>query len=99
MVKSKIVSQFKYPSNLFITIPYRLRFFPILKNRSLKVTDRSFVYSYIQKKIKFYSTRYKVGCFATGRNRGVLTSFHMSRLTFKKYAIEGQISGVYKSRW
>jgi ribosomal protein S14 len=99
MVKSKIIKQFNYPHKLSKSVQLRMQFFPILKNKSLDVSFRSIIYSYIHKKIRFYNSRYKIGCFVTGRSRGVLAKFHISRLTFKKYAMEGELTGIFKIRW
>ncbi|PAD26846.1 30S ribosomal protein S14 [Niallia circulans] len=44
-------------------------------------------------------TRLKNRCEATGRPRGYLRKFKMSRIAFRKYAHKGQIPGVKKSSW
>lgn len=38
-------------------------------------------------------------CEVTGRSRGYLRRFGMSRITFREYASKGQIPGVTKSSW
>jgi small subunit ribosomal protein S14 len=38
-------------------------------------------------------------CAVTGRARGFYRKFGMSRLTFRKLALEGKIPGVRKSSW
>ena len=38
-------------------------------------------------------------CNVTGRARGFYRKFGMSRLTFRKMALEGKIPGVRKSSW
>ena len=38
-------------------------------------------------------------CELTGRSRGYLRRFGMSRITFREYASKGQIPGVTKSSW
>ena len=38
-------------------------------------------------------------CVVTGRARGYYRKFGMSRLTFRKMALEGKIPGVVKSSW
>ena len=38
-------------------------------------------------------------CAVTGRARGYYRKFGLSRLTFRKMALEGKIPGVKKSSW
>lgn len=38
-------------------------------------------------------------CAVTGRARGFYRKFGISRLTFRKMALEGKIPGVKKSSW
>ena len=38
-------------------------------------------------------------CAVTGRARGYYRKFGISRLTFRKMALEGKIPGVRKSSW
>ena len=38
-------------------------------------------------------------CLVTGRPRGTLRYFQMSRITFREMALAGQITGVVKSSW
>ncbi|MBT2638582.1 30S ribosomal protein S14 [Bacillus sp. ISL-39] len=44
-------------------------------------------------------TRLKNRCEVTGRPRGYLRKFRMSRIAFREYAHKGQIPGVKKSSW
>lgn len=44
-------------------------------------------------------TRLKSRCKVTGRPRGYLRKFKMSRIAFREYAYKGQIPGVKKSSW
>ena len=38
-------------------------------------------------------------CLITGRPRGTLRYFQMSRISFRELALAGQITGVVKSSW
>jgi small subunit ribosomal protein S14 len=38
-------------------------------------------------------------CFVTGRSRGYMRRFGMSRITFREEALKGNIPGVVKSSW
>lgn len=44
-------------------------------------------------------TRLKNRCGVTGRPRGYMRKFNMSRIAFREYAHKGQIPGVKKSSW
>ena len=44
-------------------------------------------------------TRLKNRCEVTGRPRGYLRKFKMSRIAFREYSHKGQIPGVKKSSW
>lgn len=44
-------------------------------------------------------TRLKNRCEVTGRPRGYMRKFEMSRIAFREYAHKGQIPGVKKSSW
>ncbi|WP_058304093.1 30S ribosomal protein S14 [Gorillibacterium timonense] len=44
-------------------------------------------------------TRLKSRCEVSGRPRGYLRKFHVSRIVFRELAHKGQIPGVTKSSW
>ncbi|MBN8235611.1 30S ribosomal protein S14 [Halobacillus kuroshimensis] len=44
-------------------------------------------------------TRLKGRCEITGRPRGYMRKFNMSRIAFRDYAHKGQIPGVKKASW
>lgn len=44
-------------------------------------------------------TRIKNRCEVTGRPRGYMRKFNMSRITFRELAHKGQLPGVKKSSW
>lgn len=44
-------------------------------------------------------TRYKNRCSETGRPRGYMRQFGLSRVAFRKHASQGEIPGVIKSSW
>lgn len=43
--------------------------------------------------------RYRNRCGVTGRPRGYLRKFNMSRVSFRELSLEGKIPGVTKSSW
>ncbi|MDX8046466.1 30S ribosomal protein S14 [Gracilibacillus sp. S3-1-1] len=44
-------------------------------------------------------TRLNSRCGVTGRPRGYMRKFNMSRIAFREYAHKGQIPGVKKASW
>jgi small subunit ribosomal protein S14 len=44
-------------------------------------------------------TRQKNRCAETGRGRGYMRQFGLSRLAFREHASKGEIPGVTKSSW
>ena len=44
-------------------------------------------------------TRIKNRCKVTGRPRGYMRKFNMSRISFRELAHKGQLPGVKKSSW
>ncbi|RWZ79565.1 MAG: 30S ribosomal protein S14 [Candidatus Chaera renei] len=44
-------------------------------------------------------TRRKNRCFETGRPRGYMRRFGLSRISFREHASRGEIPGVTKSSW
>ena len=38
-------------------------------------------------------------CFITGRPRGIIGRFKLSRLSFREMALNGEIPGVTKASW
>ncbi len=44
-------------------------------------------------------TRHKNRCAETGRSRGYMRQFGLSRIAFREHASRGEIPGVTKSSW
>lgn len=44
-------------------------------------------------------TRVKNYCVLTGRSKGTLRKFRLSRISFRELASEGGLMGVFKSSW
>ena len=44
-------------------------------------------------------TRYKNRCAETGRGRGYMRQFGLSRIAFREHASKGEIPGVTKASW
>ena len=45
------------------------------------------------------ATRYRNRCNQTGRPRGYLQKFGLSRIAFREMSLEGKIPGVRKASW
>ncbi|MBI4034347.1 30S ribosomal protein S14 [Candidatus Saccharibacteria bacterium] len=44
-------------------------------------------------------SRWKNRCGETGRGRGYMRQFGLSRIAFREHAVRGEIPGVTKSSW
>lgn len=44
-------------------------------------------------------TRYNNRCIETGRSRGYMRTFGLSRISFREHASKGEIPGVTKASW
>lgn len=44
-------------------------------------------------------TRLKNRCLETGRPRGYMRQFGLSRISFREHAVKGEIPGVVKASW
>ena len=44
-------------------------------------------------------TRWNNRCNETGRSRGYMRQFGLSRLSFREHAVKGEIPGITKSSW
>lgn len=45
------------------------------------------------------STRRTYRCIETGRSRGYMRKFNLSRISFREHAVKGELPGVTKSSW
>lgn len=77
----------------------KFRYSALFDNVFFDLSDRALLFSIFLSKSSVYNTKFKAGCLATGRMRGTLTRFIMSRMVFKTYAISALLPGVRKSRW
>ncbi|MBU6358762.1 MAG: 30S ribosomal protein S14 [Chloroflexota bacterium] len=46
-----------------------------------------------------YRVRVRNRCAVTGRARGYMRKFGLSRITFRELALKGEIPGVRKASW
>lgn len=100
MIKAKIYRNIFKSSTCYSHSRLSLTARAIYRNKlQLDLNTRSSTYFYYYKGFGGFPTFYKANCFITGRSRGALSYFMMSRLTFKNYAISGSLTGFFISRW
>jgi small subunit ribosomal protein S14 len=46
-----------------------------------------------------YATRHVNRCMVTGRARGYMRKFGVSRIVFREMALQGKLPGVRKASW
>ncbi|CAK8163256.1 30S ribosomal subunit protein S14 [Candidatus Xenohaliotis californiensis] len=68
-----------------------------LKNKNLSLNERFELHAKLVKLPRDSSrTRVRNRCIVTGRPRGYIRKFAMSRIVFRKMALEGMLPGVVK---
>ncbi len=71
----------------------------VMQNESLDFYSRqTFGTTYVRNYTDTFITRTRNRCILTGRGRGVLSRFKVSRHMFKKLANNGLVNGVRKIR-
>ncbi len=77
-----------------------LVFKSISRNQHLELFYRYFsFYRYATKFSSSFHTKLKGVCFITGRSRGLVANFQLSRIVFKEYLTNGFLFGFKKSQW
>lgn len=72
----------------------------IVQNFNLNLSIRTFAYNEMVTLIKFNSnTKIRNRCVLSNRGRAVYRKFKMSRIFFKKYALQGDLVGIKKASW
>ena len=72
----------------------------IIKSPSTSVEERVAAQLRLQKLPKDSNPiRVVLRCMVTGRPRGNLRYFQLSRITFREKALKGELTGVVKSSW
>ena len=98
-MKAKIIHVFKNFKNGSFSAKNKLIYKSVLSSKFLDNSFKAVVYAYSFPNFKKSVFSPKPICIETGRGRGVLSKFFLSRISFKKYSINGQIIGFRKSRW
>ena len=98
--KSKIVREKKLLRNIQKYAKKRAELKSIINNPSTKIEDRDIAVSKLDRLPKSSSRiRLRNRCFITGRPRGIIRRFKLSRLSFREMALNGEIPGVTKASW
>ena len=98
--KSKIVREQKLIRNVQKYASLRSELKNIIKSPNSSLEDREAAVAKLDKLPKSSSRiRIRNRCFKTGRPRGVISRFKLSRLSFSVMSINGDIPGVKKASW
>ena len=98
--KSKIVREHKLIKNVQKYSALRAELKGIIKNPKSSPEDKRSAVARLDKLPKSSSPiRIRNRCFKTGRPRGVIRRFNLSRMVFREMALKGEIPGVTKASW
>ena len=98
--KSKIVREKKILKSVQKYAQRRAELKAIINSPNTTIEDRDNAVSKLDKLPKSSSAiRLRNRCFITGRPRGVIRRFKLSRLSFREMALNGEIPGVTKASW
>ena len=98
--KSKIVREIKLLKNIQKYAKKRADLKAIINNPNTSIEDRDIAVNKLDKLPKSSSPiRLRNRCFITGRPRGIIRRFKLSRLSFREMALNGEIPGVTKASW
>ena len=98
--KSKIVREQKLIRNVKKYASLRSELKNIIKSPNSSLEDKEAAVAKLDKLPKSSSRiRVRNRCFITGRPRGVISRFKLSRLSFREMALNGEIPGVTKASW
>ena len=98
--KSKIVREYKLLKNVRKYSSLRAELKEVIKNPNVSPDEKSDAVAKLDRLPKTSSrTRLRNRCFKTGRPRGVIRRFNLSRICFREMALKGDIPGVTKASW
>ena len=98
--KSKIVREYKLVKNIEKYSLLRAELKGVIKSQSSTFEEKQIAVAKLDKLPKSSSRiRLRNRCFKTGRPRGVIRRFKLSRLSFREMALKGEIPGVTKASW
>ncbi len=98
--KSKIVREQKLIKLVKKYSNLRSELKDVIKNPNSSFEEKEVAVAKLDRLPKASSRiRLRNRCFKTGRPRGVLSRFKLSRLSFREMALNGEIPGVTKASW
>jgi small subunit ribosomal protein S14 len=98
--KSKIVREHKLIKKVQKYASLRAELKKIIKNPSSSSEDIKAAVAKLDKLPRSSSPiRIRTRCFKTGRPRGVIRRFNLSRIAFREMALKGEIPGITKASW
>ena len=98
--KSKIVRENRLIKTVQKYADVRAELKKIIKDQNTSPDDKEAAVAKLDSLPKTSSkTRLRNRCFRTGRPRGVLRRFNLSRISFREMALKGEIPGVTKASW
>ena len=98
--KSKIVREQKLIRNVQKYASLRSELKSIIKSPNSTLEEKEAAIGKLDNLPKSSSRiRIRNRCFKTGRPRGVMSRFKLSRLSFREMALNGEIPGVTKASW
>ena len=98
--KSKIVREYKLVKNVQKYASLRAELKGIIKNQKSSLEEKKDAVAKLDKLPKTSSSiRIRTRCFKTGRPRGVIRRFNLSRMAFREMALKGEIPGITKASW
>ena len=98
--KSKIVREHKLIKKVQKYASLRAELKEIIKNPGSSSEDIKAAVAKLDKLPRSSSPiRIRTRCFKTGRPRGVIRRFNLSRIAFREMALKGEIPGITKASW
>ena len=98
--KSKIVREQKLIKKVQKYAALRAELKGIIKSPDTLMEDKRDAVAKLDKLPKSSSRiRIRTRCFKTGRPRGVIRRFNLSRIAFREMALKGEIPGITKASW
>ena len=98
--KSKIVREHKLIKKVQKYAVLRAELKDVIKNPGSSLEDKKAAVAKLDKLPRSSSPiRIRTRCFKTGRPRGVIRRFNLSRIAFREMALKGEIPGITKASW
>ena len=98
--KSKIVREYKLIKKVQKYAAIRAELKDIIKNPEVSHEDKKAAVAKLDSLPRSSSRiRTRTRCFKTGRPRGVIRRFNLSRMAFREMALKGEIPGITKASW